>query len=271
VKHSQNICASWLDERSNPGAVDAQSLRICPENTPVISCLDSFRIIGRTPHQTLATLPGAREGKSWTDCYHQQMDLSNGYESVSEEFLARRGNSKTRSIAIGVKEVRKWAKTLPSDSSVIDMGCGPGFPITVVLVEEGLQVFGVDAAPSFVAVFQRNLPGIPIACESVLESRYFERTFDAVLSIGLMFLLKAEEQHRLIRRFADILVPGGRLLFTSTAKPAVWNDAMTGVESVSLGAEEYRKLLGAAGISVAEEYEDVGENHYFDSFKDFHG
>ena len=271
MKHSQNICASWLDERSNPGAVDAQSLRICPENTPVISCLDSFRIIGRTPHQTLATLPGAREGKSWTDCYHQQMDLSNGYESVSEEFLARRGNSKTRSIAIGVKEVRKWAKTLPSDSSVIDMGCGPGFPITVVLVEEGLQVFGVDAAPSFVAVFQRNLPGIPIACESVLESRYFERTFDAVLSIGLMFLLKAEEQHRLIRRFADILVPGGRLLFTSTAKPAVWNDAMTGVESVSLGAEEYRKLLGAAGISVAEEYEDVGENHYFDSFKDFHG
>ena len=31
----------------------------------------------------------------------------------------------------------------------------------------------------------------------------FDQTFDAVLSIGLMFLLKAEEQHRLIRRFAD--------------------------------------------------------------------
>jgi SAM-dependent methyltransferase len=199
------------------------------------------------------------------------MDLSNGYESVSEEFLARRGNSKTRSIAIGVKEVRKWAKTLRRGSSVIDLGCGPGFPITVVLVEEGLQVFGVDAAPSFVAAFQRNLPGTPIVCESVLESSFFDRTFDAVLSIGLMFLLKAEEQHRLIRRFADILVPGGRLLFTSTAKPAVGNDAMTGLESISLGAEEYRKLLGAAGISVAEEYEDVGENHYFDSFKDFHG
>jgi SAM-dependent methyltransferase len=145
------------------------------------------------------------------------MDLSNGYESVSEEFLARRGNSGTRSIAIGVKEVRNWAKVLPRGNSVIDLGCGPGFPITVVLVEEGLQVFGVDAAPSFVAAFQRNLPGIPIICESVLESRLFDRTFDAVLSIGLMFLLKAEEQHRLIRRFADILVPGGRLLFTSTA------------------------------------------------------
>jgi SAM-dependent methyltransferase len=205
--------------------------------------------------------------KSWTACYHQEVDRSNGYEAVSEEFLARRGNSRSRSIAIGVKEVRKWTKTLPRGSSVIDLGCGPGFPITVVLVEEGLQVFGVDAAPSFVAAFQRNLPGIPIVCESVLESRMFDRTFDAVLSIGLMFLLRAEEQHRLIQKVAEILVPGGRLLFTATAKPAVWNDAMTGMESISLGAEEYKKRLGAAGISVAEEYEDTGESHYFNAFK----
>jgi SAM-dependent methyltransferase len=195
------------------------------------------------------------------------MDRSNGYEAVSEEFLARRGNSRSRSIAVGVKEVRKWAKTLPRGSSVIDLGCGPGFPITVVLVEEGLQVFGVDAAPSFVAAFQRNLPGIPIVCESVLESRMFDRTFDAILSIGLMFILRAEEQHRLIQKFAEILVPGGRLLFTATAKPAVWNDAMTGMESISLGAEEYKMQLGAAGISVAEEYEDAGESHYFNAFK----
>jgi SAM-dependent methyltransferase len=196
-----------------------------------------------------------------------RMDPSHGYESVSEEFLARRGNSGTRSIAIGVREVRKWAKTLPRGSSVIDLGCGPGFPITVVLVEEGLQAFAVDAAPSLVAAFQRNLPGTLIVCESVLESRFFNQTFDAVLAIGLMFLLKAEEQHRLIRRFADILAPRGRLLFTSTAKPAVWNDVMTGLESISLGAEEYTRLLAAAGISVAQEYEDVGQNHYFDAFK----
>ena len=166
-----------------------------------------------------------------------------------------------------MKEVRKWAQSLPRGSSVIDLGCGPGFPLTVALVEEGLQVFGVDAAPSLVAAFQRNLPGIPIICESVLESRCFDRTFDAVLSIGLMFLLKAEEQHRLIRRFAEILVPGGRLLFTSTVKPAVWNDAMTGLESISLGADEYKALLGTSDISVVGEYEDVGENHYFDCFK----
>ena len=204
--------------------------------------------------------------KSWIACYHQQMDRSNGYEAVSEEFLACRGSS--RSTGIGVKEVRTWARTLPRGSSVIDLGCGPGFPITAVLVDEGLHVFGADAAPSFVAAFQRNLPGTPITCEAVQESRLFDRTFDAVLAWGLMFLLQAEDQHRLIQRFAEILVPGGRLLFTSPAKPAAWNDVMTGLESISLGAERYRKLLGTVGISVAEEYEDDGENHYFDAFKE---
>jgi SAM-dependent methyltransferase len=205
--------------------------------------------------------------KRATVWYHRQMDRSNGYEAISEEFLAGRGSS-IRSTAIGVKEVRKWARTLERGSVVIDLGCGPGFPISAALVDEGLHVFGVDAAPSLVSAFRRNLPGIPIVCETVQESKLFDRTFDAVLAWGLMFLLKAEDQHRLIHRFAEILGPRGRLLFTSTAKPATWNDGMTGLESLSLGAEQYRKLLKAAGISVVQEYEDEGENHYFDAFKE---
>jgi len=195
------------------------------------------------------------------------MDTSNGYEAVAKEFLGGRGNGDTRATAIGVKEVREWAKTLPHPGSVIDLGCGPGFPLTIVLVEAGLRVFAVDAAPSLVAAFQQNLPGVPIVCESVVESTFFDRTFDAVLAWGLIFLLTVQDQHRLIQRFADVLVPGGRVLFTAPAKPAIWTDAMTGLESISLGNDEYRKLLGAVGISVATEYEDAGGNHYFDAFK----
>ncbi|HET7216074.1 MAG TPA: class I SAM-dependent methyltransferase [Terriglobia bacterium] len=192
-------------------------------------------------------------------------DRSNGYESVAQEFLARRGSG--RFTGIGVNEVRKWAQTLPRGAVVIDLGCGPGFPIAEVLVAEGLKVFGVDAAPTFVEAFRRNLPGIPVLCEAVQESKLFNRTFDGVLAWGLIFLLSAEDQRRLIRRMADMLVPGGRLLFTSTAEPTVWNDAMTGRESRSLGAEDYRRQLSAVGVSVASEYEDEGQNHYYDALK----
>jgi SAM-dependent methyltransferase len=192
------------------------------------------------------------------------MDRSNGYEGVAEEFLARRGSSRSTT-GVGVNEVRRWARTLPRGAAVIELGCGPGIPITEVLVAEGLNVFGVDAAPSFVEAFRRNLPSTLVVCEAVQDSRFFDRTFDAVLAWGLMFLLSAEDQHRLIERIAGILVPGGRLLFTSPAEPVVWNDAMTGLESRSLGAQEYRRQLLAVGLSISNEYEDVGQNHYFDA------
>jgi hypothetical protein len=42
---------------------------------------------------------------------------------------------------------------------------------------------------------------------------------------------------------------------------------MTGLESCSLGAEEYRRQLVAADFSISDEYEDVGDNYYFDAFK----
>ena len=196
------------------------------------------------------------------------MDRSSGYEGIAVEFLARRGSG--RSTGVGVNAVRTWAQTLPRGAAVIDLGCGPGFPITEVLVAEGLSVFGVDAAPSFVLAFRRNLPNTPVVCEAVQDSTFFDRTFDGALAWGLIFLLSPEEQRRLIQRIADILVPGGRLLFTSPAEPMVWNDAMTGLESRSLGGEEYRRQLSAGGLTVTSEYEDEGQNHYFDALKDAH-
>jgi len=195
------------------------------------------------------------------------VDRSNGYEGVAAEFLARRGSG--RSTGVGVNAVRKWARTLPRDASVIDLGCGAGFPITEVLVAEGLNVFAVDAAPSFVEAFRRNLPNTPVACEAVQDSRFFDRTFDAVLAWGLIFLLSPEDQRRLIQRISGILTRGGRLLFTSCAgvAPLAWKDAMTGLESRSLGDEEYRRQLSAVGLAVISEYEDEGQNHYFDVLK----
>jgi len=192
-------------------------------------------------------------------------DPSNGYERVAAEFLAGRGRAPPT--GIGASRVRDWARTLPRGASVLDLGCGSGLPITKVLIDERLDVYAVDAAPSMVAAFRENHPHVPIACESVLESTFFAREFDAVVAWGLVFLLSAQEQRHLIERVARVISPGGRLLFTSPAGPWTWNDIMTGLESRSLGAPEYRSLLSSFGLSVTSEYEDEGQNHYYDSLK----
>ena len=193
-------------------------------------------------------------------------DRSNGYEGIADEFVANRGRAP--STGIGTSEVRAWARELPRGAAVLDLGCGPGIPLTQLLVVEGLSVHAIDAAPSFVEAFRRNLPGVPVACETVEESTFFDRQFDGIVAWGLMFLLAEQDQRRLLRTMAKLLVPGGRLLFTSPAEVCTWNDVLTGLESRSLGAVEYRRELTAAGLRIQAEYEDVGQNHYYDAAKD---
>ena len=68
-----------------------------------------------------------------------------------------------------------------------------------------------------------------------------------------------------VRNWAGALPAGATVL--DLAEPVVWNDAMTGLESRSLGFAEYRRELSAAGLTLVAEYDDEGENHYFDAMK----
>jgi chemotaxis methyl-accepting protein methylase len=56
---------------------------------------------------------------------------------------------------------------------------------------------------------------VPVNCEPVEKSPFFDRQFDAVLAWGMVFLLSVRSQRELIGRISVALRPGGRLLFTS--------------------------------------------------------
>ncbi|HEX5437791.1 MAG TPA: class I SAM-dependent methyltransferase [Gemmatimonadaceae bacterium] len=190
-------------------------------------------------------------------------DASNGYEAIAAEFLARRGAFNTRNTAVGVSTVRAWATTVQSGGAVLDLGCGPGDPITRVLVDAGLAVYGVDASPRMVAEFRARFPGIPVECNSVERSAFFGREFAGVIAWGLLFLLQPDIQAQLIGKVAHVLARGGRLLFTAPCQACDWRDSMTGLPSESLGAEAYRRLLETAGLVLLDETDDEGENHYY--------
>ena len=187
-------------------------------------------------------------------------DRSNGYDAVAPEFMRRRGQS-----SVGIATIRAWARSLPPGAPILDLGCGHGLPISMALMNDGFVVYGVDASPSLIAEFRRRFPRAQAACEPVEGSRFFNRTFDGALAVGLMFLLPAVAQRELIRRVASALNPGGRFLFTSPAQACTWTDMLTGHESLSLGLEEYHAVLSKAGLTLAGEHVDEGGNHYFDA------
>ena len=188
-------------------------------------------------------------------------DASNGYEAVAEAFMRFRSTT-------GLAVVRKWAASLPRGGSVLDVGAGSGEPLTAALIEQGFDVFALDASATMVEAFRRNFPDVDVACEPAEHSRFFSRTFDGVLAVGLVFLLPEDGQHALIRRMAAALKPGGRLLFSAPRQICAWDDVLTGRPSASLGAEAYRRLLAASGLRFLHSHVDEGDTYYYEACKD---
>lgn len=190
------------------------------------------------------------------------MSSASAYETHALEFLEARDES-----LVGADLVSRWAKSLPPATEVIEIACGGGYPVSRALVEAGLRLWAIDASPTLLERFRSRFPDVPTQCALALESDYFGRKFGAAVSIGLVFLLEESEQVALLHRVAEILLPGGRLLFTAPVQAVTWQDLTTGHPSHSLGEQRYVQVLQSAGFRVIGTHVDRGENNYYEAQK----
>lgn len=212
----------------------------------------------RNPSTPIVTpISGAPQSREPSD---DSARIAEAWESVAAAFMAARSET-------GRTTVAAWAKGLPSGASVLELACGHGWPISQMLIEQGLMLHAMDASPTLVASFRTRFPDVPVRCETVEASDFFGRQFDAVVAIGLMFLLPMSSQEQLIAKVGNVLGNGGRFLFTAPRPPARWQDLSTGLWSESLGEHGYRMLLERAGLQLVGTLVDEGGNHYYDCMR----
>lgn len=182
-------------------------------------------------------------------------DPSGGWEAIAHDFVAARSG-------IGTDVVLRWSRDLNRGAAILDIGCGTGLPIARALADAGFALWGVDASPTMLAAFRRNLPSADAACEAVQTSRFFDRRFDGAIATGLIFLLDETDQRALFHRVRGALRPGGHFLFSAPPQACTWRDNLTGRISRSLGAQAYNAALAAAQLHPIGSDVDAGENHY---------
>lgn len=185
-------------------------------------------------------------------------DSSNGWEAIANDFIS------IASWDIGAATVIGWSSFLAPGQAVLDVGCGFGGAYTQDLIEREIEIYGIDASRTLILEHQKRFPKVLVRSEPAEESSLFDREFDGVLSVGLIFLLSQEKQRLVLGRMASSLKEGGRLLFTSPYQVCEWNDLLTGKKSVSLGREMYVEALQKHGLRLKDEYTDEGGNHYYD-------
>lgn len=145
----------------------------------------------------------------------------------------------------------RFCALLPAGAAVLDIGCGSGLPIARELIRRGFDVTGVDATPTMLAQFKRNLPGIA-AHLADMRQFFLGRRFAGMLAWDSLFHLSPEDQRGMFLRFQAHAAPGAALMFTSGDAEGEAIGELEGdpLYHGSLDPEEYRHLLADAGFAA---------------------
>ena len=184
------------------------------------------------------------------------------YEKLARKFLQHRDTSK-----VGTQVANQWARSLKPSAEVIEIACGGGVPVTQTLVDAGLKLWAIDSSPTLISVFKDRFPDIPAQCDTVLESDYFQKKYDAAITVGLIFLLCERDQIKMLGQVSEILRPGASFLFTAPVEVGTWTDTSTGHTCQSLGRDVYESALEQSGFRVVGRREDIGKNNYYEAEK----
>ncbi|TPG43633.1 class I SAM-dependent methyltransferase [Sphingomonas koreensis] len=145
----------------------------------------------------------------------------------------------------------RFCTSLPAGAAILDIGCGSGLPIGRALIDRGFDLTGIDAAPTMLALFRRNLPE---ARAHLIDMRQLalNRRFAGLLAWDSFFHLSPDDQRAMFPRFKAHAAPGAALMFTSGNVEGEAIGTLQGdpLYHGSLDREEYRRLLAATGFAV---------------------
>lgn len=145
----------------------------------------------------------------------------------------------------------KLISLIPVNGSILDIGCGTGFPIFDYFLSKGFNVTGIDASEKMLSIANENFPSEEFILAD-MRKLSIGKKYNAVIAWHSFFHLPAADQQNMFRIFGNHLKPNGILLFTSgTTNSEVWG--INGGENLfhaSLDTDEYKWLLEKFNFNI---------------------
>ena len=189
------------------------------------------------------TRDSAREAKSVVE---------SGYDTIAERYLAWSAN---RPSAPRLRWLSRALEVIPTDTDVLDLGCGAGVPMTMALAD-GRRVTGVDISTSQLGLARSNVPSATFLHADMTAVEFPPESFDAVVSFYALTHIPRAEQPELLGRIRSWLRPGGVLVATMGAQDAddEIDDDWLGVPMFfsHYGVRKNRAMVRRAGFDIDE-------------------
>ena len=176
--------------------------------------------------------------------------VASSYDTIAERHAewARgiRQEERARFIAILVE-------ALPSDSSLLELGCGTAGPTTRALAQH-FRLTGVDISPRSIELARKALPTATFLAADMTTISFPESTFDAVAAFYSIIHVPREELALLFQRIAGWLRPGGLVVATMNGSdtPGSFQHDWLGAPMFWSGYDPSttRRLVEGAGLIV---------------------
>ena len=143
----------------------------------------------------------------------------------------------------------RFGALVADQGSVLDIGCGSGYPVARYLLDRGLSVVGVDTAPALLALAAQRCPEGEWHLHD-MRTLDLQRRFQGVLAWNSFFHLGFDDQRGMFPRFRAHAALGAPLMFTSGLAHGEGLGSYGGepLYHASLDPAEYRRLLAANGF-----------------------
>lgn len=145
----------------------------------------------------------------------------------------------------------RFAKMLPPPASVLELGCGSGWPVARYLTERGLAVTGIDSSPPMIDLCRQRLPDQEWIVGD-MRAAALERSFDGILAWDSFFHLDFDAQRRMFPIFAVHARLGTILMFNAGPRhgEAIGEYRGDPLFHASLDLSEYQELLELNGFEI---------------------
>lgn len=181
------------------------------------------------------------------------------YSDRADDWIADRGRHLGRA-GPGLSEAGwfdRFMAALPPGGSVLDVGCGSGWPVAAALMTEGFRVTGVDSSPGLLAHAARTLPEGEWR-EGDMRTFDLGRRFDGLLGWNSLFHLTPDDQRTALPRM--LAHAAGTCVVMITTGPAEreaigeWRGEP--LYHASLDPQDYLALLAEHGF-VVDPFDDL--------------
>jgi SAM-dependent methyltransferase len=119
----------------------------------------------------------------------------------------------------GVGDLRTWTLSQvdwPRDSTVLDLGCGPGIHLArLAQLRPDLRLVGADASEGMLAAVRANEPRALTAAADAVRIPFATEAFAGVMANHMLY--HVADQHGAVAEVRRVLAPGGAFVAVTNA------------------------------------------------------